>query len=192
MTTVTETPKIQEERGKALVRIARESLAEALGLGTMEAPDEPWLHEKGATFVTLTANGKLRGCMGSIRARRTLLEDVQANARSAAFDDPRFLRVRPAEFVDLSVEVSLLSPPEPFEVESEEDALAHLRPGVDGVVLECGTARSTFLPQVWEQLPDPRKFLAHLKVKAGLPADFWSPEIRLSRYTVEKFKDDPK
>jgi AmmeMemoRadiSam system protein A len=100
--------------------------------------------------------------------------------------------VEPSEFADLSVEVSLLSSPEPFEVESEEDAVARLRPGVDGVILELGSARSTFLPQVWEQLPDPRQFLAHLKAKAGLPTNFWSPQIRLSRYTVEKFKDDEK
>lgn len=193
MTTTTVTQETKEERGKALVRIARESLAEALGLGKMEAEDlqgEPWLQEKGATFITLMENGKLRGCVGSIQAHRPLLEDLKTNTRSAAFNDPRFPRVQPAEFPDLSVEVSLLSPPEPFEVASEEDALARLRPGVDGVILELGAARSTFLPQVWEQLPDPRKFLANLKVKAGLPADFWSPQIRLSRYTVEKFKDD--
>lgn len=192
MTPATETPETREERGKALVRIARESLAEALGLGTMEAPDEPWLQEKGATFVTLTADGELRGCVGSIRAYRPLLEDLKANTRSAAFNDARFPRVQPAEFNGLSVEVSLLSPPEPLEAASEEDALARLRPGVDGVILECGAARGTFLPQVWEQLPDPRRFLANLKRKAGLPTGYWSPQIRLSRYTVEKFKDDQK
>ncbi len=188
----------REERGKALVRIARESLAEALGLGAMDTHGrdglhgEPWLQENGATFITLMANGELRGCVGSIQAHRPLLEDLKSNVRSAAFNDPRFSRVEPRELADLSVEVSLLSNPEPFPVESEDDAVARLLPGVDGVILELGPARSTFLPQVWEQLPDPRQFLAHLKVKAGLPANFWSPQIRLSRYTVEKFKEDEK
>lgn len=182
----------KEERGKALVRIARESLAEALGVGEVGVHDEPWLREDGATFITLMANGELRGCVGSIQAHRPLIEDLRSNARAAAFRDPRFSPVQPAEYPDLSVEVSLLSKAKPFEVESEEDAIARLRPGVDGVILEYGAARSTFLPQVWEQLSDPRQFLAHLKAKAGLSPDFWSPQILLSRYTVEKFKEDEK
>lgn len=197
MKTETETTPSQketqkEERGKTLVRIARESLAEALGVGKMEPHEESWLREDGATFITLMANGELRGCVGSIQAHRPLIEDLKSNARAAAFRDPRFPQVQPAEFPGLSVEVSLLSKPEPFEVESEEDAIARLRPGVDGVILEYGAARSTFLPQVWEQLPDARQFLAHLKAKAGLSPAFWSPQIRLSRYTVEKFKEDEK
>jgi len=186
------------EQGRLLVRIARESLAEALSIrqgqeqGPRTAHDEPWLQQPGATFVTLMKDGELRGCVGSIQAHRPLIEDLRHNARAAAFSDPRFPPVQPAEFSLLEVEVSLLSPPEPFPVTSEEDALARLRPGVDGVVLEHGTARSTFLPQVWEQLPDPRQFLAYLKQKAGLQANFWSPEVRLHRYTVTKYVDDQK
>jgi AmmeMemoRadiSam system protein A len=201
MTTATERTgsvngNLTPEQGRLLVRIARESLAEALKIrqGQEQKPrtsyDEPWLQQPGATFVTLMEHGELRGCVGSIQAYRPLIEDLRHNARAAAFSDPRFSPVQPHELAHLSVEVSLLSPPEPFPVESEEDAVARLRPGVDGVILEHGPARSTFLPQVWEQLPDPRQFLAYLKQKAGLQANFWSPQLRLQRYTVTKYKDD--
>lgn len=180
----------ERQRGVVLVRIARESLAEALGLGSLAAYEEPWLQEPGATFITLRRNQELRGCVGSIRAYRPLLEDVRSNTRAAAFSDTRFSPVQPSEYPELSVEVSLLTTPEPFEVESEDDACARLRPGVDGVLFECGSHRSTFLPQVWEQLPDPRHFLAHLKIKAGLPVAFWSADVRLQRYTVLKFVEE--
>jgi len=178
------------ERGHTLLRIARESLAEALGLEPPSIPSgEAWLAEPGATFVTLTRGGKLRGCVGSVRAYRPLYEDVRANARASAFHDTRFPPLQRGELAEIEVEVSLLSPPEPFEVASEEDALARLRPGVDGVILEYGESRATFLPQVWESLPDPRDFLGHLKVKAGLASGFWSPDLRLWRYGVTKWSE---
>jgi AmmeMemoRadiSam system protein A len=178
------------ERGRVLLRIARESLAEALGSGGASGDhDEPWLREPGATFVTLRRRGELRGCVGSILAWRPLLEDVRRNARASAFHDTRFRPVEPEELAEISVEVSLLSPPEPLAAVSEAEALRRLRPGVDGVIFEYGEHRGTFLPQVWEQLPDPRDFLDHLKAKAGLPRGFWSPEVRLSRYTVLKWEE---
>ncbi len=181
----------KEDKGDILLAIARESLAAALGLGQESFRDEPWLHEPGATFVTLHRNDELRGCVGSIQAYRPLLDDVRQNARAAAFSDTRFAPVRRDEYPELSIEVSLLSPSEPFEFESQEDALARLRPGVDGIVFEFQGRRSTFLPQVWEQLPDPWDFLAHLKRKAGLPAAFWHPDVKLWRYTVKKWAESP-
>ncbi|MEA2599963.1 MAG: hypothetical protein QOF89_955 [Acidobacteriota bacterium] len=187
------TPEIHDApwdaaRGRLLVRIARESLGEALGLSVANDYREPWLQEPGASFVTLTRWGKLRGCVGTIRAYRPLFDDVWLNARASAFHDTRFPPVERDEFPELGVEVSLLSRPEPLPAFArEEEALAALRPGIDGVILEAGSYRSTFLPQVWEQLPDPRDFLSHLKDKAGLPEGFWAPDLRLQRYTVMKW-----
>jgi AmmeMemoRadiSam system protein A len=178
-----------DERGDILLAIARESLAAALDLGTEASRDEPWLHEPGATFVTLRRLGALRGCVGSLQPYRPLLDDVRRNARASAFSDTRFPPVRHDEFPELSVEVSLLSPCEPLEAGSQEEALARLRPGVDGIVFEFQGRRSTFLPQVWEQLPDPGDFLAQLKRKAGLPPAFWHPDVKLCRYTVTKWAE---
>ena len=182
---------MSEDRGIVLLAIARESLAAALNLGRESSRDEPWLHEPGATFITLRRLGDLRGCVGSIQPYRPLLDDVRNNVRAAAFSDTRFPPVRRDEYPELAVEVSLLSPCEPCELGSQEEVLARLRPGVDGIVLEFQGRRSTFLPQVWEQLPDPWDFLAHLKRKAGLPAAFWHPDVRLWRYTVMKWSESP-
>jgi AmmeMemoRadiSam system protein A len=178
---------VNQEMGSILLAIARESLAAALGFGEESLRDEPWLHEPGATFITLRRLGELRGCVGTIQAYRPLLEDVRSNSRAAAFSDSRFPPVRPAEYVAISLEVSLLSPCEPFEVGCEEEVLCQLRPRTDGVVFEFQGSRSTFLPQVWEQLPDPWDFLAHLKRKAGFPDSFWDSEVKLWRYTVTKW-----
>jgi AmmeMemoRadiSam system protein A len=182
---------MKEDKGDILLAIARESLAAALGFGTEVSRDEPWLHEPSATFVTLRRLGGLRGCVGSIQPYRPLLDDVRNNARAAAFSDTRFPPVRRDEYPELSVEVSLLSPCEPLEAGSQEEALNRLRPGVDGVVFEFQGRRSTFLPQVWEQLPDPLDFLAQLKRKAGLPPAFWHPDVKLWRYTVMKWAERP-
>lgn len=182
---------MNEERGDILLAIARESLAAALGLGQESFRDEPWLHEPGATFVTLRRLGSLRGCVGSLQPYRPLLDDVRHNTRAAAFSDTRFAPVHRDEYPELSVEVSLLSPCEPYEFDGQEDALARLRPGIDGIVFEFQGRRSTFLPQVWEQLPDPWEFLAHLKRKAGLAPGFWHPDVRLWRYTVMKWAESP-
>ncbi|RMH17860.1 MAG: AmmeMemoRadiSam system protein A [Acidobacteria bacterium] len=172
-------------RGRMLVETARQAIAHQL-LGTPPpVAGEPWLLAPGAVFVTLRRGGALRGCIGSLEAYRPLFEDLRANALAAAFHDPRFPSLRADELEDLEIEVSLLSPPEPLRFSSEEEALAQLRPGRDGVVLSYRGHRGTFLPQVWKQLPEPRRFLARLKEKAGLPADFWDPEIALARYAVD-------
>ena len=179
-----------EDRGPVLLRLARAAVAEALGLPTAPAPPDPlWLSAPGATFVTLRSAGRLRGCVGSVRARRTLGDDVRANARAAAFHDPRFPPLAAAEWDGLAFEVSLLSSPEPLAAASEEAVLAALRPFEDGVILEEGMARATFLPQVWESLATPPEFLTELKRKAGLPAGHWSAEVRVWRYAVEKWEE---
>jgi AmmeMemoRadiSam system protein A len=182
-----------EQVGATLLALARGAIANELGIedapaGTTD-DDAPWLAEPGATFVTLTQDGRLRGCIGSLVARRQVVVDVRSNAVAAAFSDPRFPALAAVEYERTRVEVSLLSEPQPLAFGSEDEALANLRPGVDGVILEFAAWRSTFLPQVWEQVPDPATFLAHLKRKAGLPANFWHEEMRLQRYTVTKWKE---
>ena len=178
------------DRGPTLLALARASIAQALGFPRAEGDLPPWLQEPGASFVTLTQNGQLRGCIGSLAAHRPLGEDVRANAVAAALRDPRFPALTATELARTRVEVSVLSAMQPLAFSSEADALAQLRPQVDGVVLEYGAHRGTFLPQVWEQLPTPKEFMAHLKRKAGLSADFWADGVRLQRYTVEKWKED--
>lgn len=179
----------EAERGPVLVAIAREAIAEQLGRGIVLARDEPWLAQPAASFVTLHLDELLRGCIGSIDARRPLAQDVAANARAAAFRDPRFEPLTVAEFDAVAIEVSVLSPRTALAAASEAEAAERLRPGVDGVYLEFADHAATFLPQVWESLPDPVDFLAALRQKAQLPARFWDPAIRLTRYTVEKFGD---
>lgn len=178
-----------DERGSILIRLARDAIAERFGMPFQPTPEQDWLSEPGATFVTLTQSGKLRGCIGSLVAYRPLLEDVRTNAYAAAFHDQRFDPLQGSEFAGTSVEVSLLSPMHPMTFENEQAALAQLRPDVDGVVFEYRHHRSTFLPQVWAQLPTPEAFMAQLKRKAGLSGDFWAEDVRLSRYTVEKWKE---
>ena len=178
-----------EQRGKVLLPIARAAIAHALNVPRAADETAPWLAEHGACFVTLTQDGELRGCIGTLQAHRSLLADVKSNAVSAALRDPRFVPLSAAELDITAVEVSLLSPTEAMHVEHEADALAQLRSGVDGIVFEYGRYRSTFLPQVWEQLPQPRQFMAHLKRKAGLPDNFWAEGVRLSRYTVTKWRE---
>lgn len=147
----------------------------------------PPLREPGACFVTLNRNGQLRGCIGSLSPHRPLAEDVAENAYAAAFSDPRFPSLREEELAGLAIHLSILSPAEPMEFASEEDLLGQLRPGVDGLILEEGLRRGTFLPSVWEQLPNPALFLRHLKQKAGLPPDYWSDSLQVSRYTTRSF-----
>lgn len=173
-------------QGRVLLAIARNAIVQRLRGDAVPVPGATPTNP-GASFVTLTRNGALRGCIGSLEAYRPLDEDVRANACAAAFSDPRFAPLTREELDGLRLEVSVLSAPQPMTVAGEADAIAQLRPGVDGVVLQLGARRATFLPQVWEQLGDPASFLRALRQKAGLPADFWSPQLQLSRYAVTKF-----
>ncbi|HSN72120.1 MAG TPA: AmmeMemoRadiSam system protein A [Steroidobacteraceae bacterium] len=139
---------------------------------------------KRSTFVTLKIETRLRGCCGTLEAQRGLAAEVWHNAWAAAFDDPRFEPLCRDEWNEVELTISVLSPLEPLMAASEAELLAALRPGIDGLLIEAGPARATFLPAVWEQLPDPEGFLGQLKRKAGLPPDFWSPAIRVHRYTA--------
>jgi uncharacterized protein len=177
------------EQGKVLLAIARAAIAREFGVSLSADESAPWLAEQGACFVTLTQRGALRGCIGSLQAHRSLLADVKSNALSAAFHDTRFMPLTRDELKITVIEVSLLSAVEPMRVRDEADALAQLRPGVDGIIFEYAHRRGTFLPQVWEELPLPREFLAHLKLKAGFPADFWAEGVKLSRYTATQFSE---
>ncbi|MCV2369928.1 AmmeMemoRadiSam system protein B [Roseateles oligotrophus] len=192
-------PALLEQRsadqrlGPILLSGARHTIAHRLGLPGPPAPDEgahPALSRPGASFVSLhDAGGQLRGCVGRLQAQRPLIEDVCANAFAAAFCDSRFAPLRAEEWPGLQVEVSLLEPAEPMPVQDEAEALAALRPGIDGLILAWRDRQATFLPQVWAQCPRPAQFLAALKHKAGLPPDFWAADLRLSRYRVRCFNE---
>lgn len=182
----------KNQQGVLLLRIARAAISRALQVPCAQpqvADNESWLYKPGATFVTLTQSNELRGCIGSLQAYCPLIEDVRNNAVSAALRDPRFMPLTAIKLSDVAIEVSLLSELKSLNFSCEGDALAQLRPGIDGVVFEYGHHRSTFLPQVWESLPQSRQFLAKLKLKAKLPESFWSEGIILSRYTVSKWRE---
>ena len=179
-----------EDAGLALLGIARAAIGHALGVhGEPPRTDfAPWLERPGASFVTLMLEGKLRGCIGSLAPVRRLGEDVAANALGAALRDPRFAPLSAAEWPRCRVEVSVLSPAKPLRFADEAEMLSQLRPGEDGVILEYEGRRATFLPQVWEGLPDRRKFLEELMRKAGIPADTRLARCRLWRYRVIKWQ----
>jgi AmmeMemoRadiSam system protein A len=184
------------DAGHVLLPLARAAIAAELGLalpqGTpvQESERHSWLLHPGACFITLMRENRLRGCIGTLRPHRPLAEDVAANALGAAFRDPRFPRLTAPEFSGVSVEISVLSALEAIRFSDEGDALRQLRAGLDGIVFEYGHHASTFLPQVWTDLREPADFLAHLKYKAGLPPDFWDKDVRLSRYTVFKWREE--
>lgn len=183
-------PGCPPDAGDVLLPLARAAIAAELGLGAPVPEGElEWLRRHGACFITLMQAQRLRGCIGTLRAHRPLVEDVRANALGAAFRDLRFPKLTAPELPAVRLEISVLSALEPIDCEDEQEALSRLRAGVDGVVFEYGRHTSTFLPQVWEGIPEPRDFLAHLKYKAGLPPDFWDREVRLSRYTVRKWRE---
>jgi AmmeMemoRadiSam system protein B/AmmeMemoRadiSam system protein A len=178
--------------GEALLAAARNAIASVLECPAVPEPTHAALARPGACFVTLhDTAGELRGCKGRIDPERSLLEDVRANAESAAFDDARFARLTCDDWAGLTIEVSVLGALRPLRAHREAEALRALRPGVDGLVLDWGEHRGTLLPQVWQQLPTPREFLQALKHKAGLARDFWAPDVRLMRFTVRKF-EEPK
>lgn len=177
------------EAGRALLSLARGSIETNL-LGKPEATAAAsWLSQTGATFVTLTKEGVLRGCIGSLQAARALAEDVAENALGAAFRDPRFPAMSAAEWPQCRVEVSLLSTPKPVRFADEADLLEQIEAGADGLIIEADGKRATFLPQVWEDLSEKRAFLDHLLRKAGLPADTRLTRCKVSRYRVAKWKE---
>ncbi len=188
-------PLLTEQERHQLLRLARASIRHGLDTGTALPVDLAEQSEAfqadGAAFVTLHLGGQLRGCIGHLEPIQALAMDVADNAFAAAFRDPRFPPVRPAEIDALHIELSVLTPSRPIAFNSEDELIAALRPGIDGVILAetgaHGERRGTFLPSVWEQLPQPRDFLRHLKHKAGLSPDHWSDDMRAWRYGTESF-----
>jgi len=176
------------DRATTLIAIARTAIARAERPPSPGAWNSGWLLEQGASFVTLRLDGDLRGCIGSVDPHRALGDDVAHNAYGAAYRDSRFPPVADDERPRLQVEVSVLTPRRAFPAPSEEAALGELRPGIDGIYLEFDGMRATFLPQVWESIADPLDFLCELRRKAGLPRRLWHERLKLSRYTVEKYK----
>lgn len=176
-----------------LLALARRSIAHGLEHGRALPVDprdyaEP-LCAPGAAFVTLHAGGLLRGCIGHLEAIQPLVLDVVENAFAAAFRDPRFPPLRAEELAELHISISVLTPAEPLPCATEAELLAGLVPGRDGLIIEAGRARGTFLPAVWKDLPEPRDFLRHLKRKAGLPIDAWPDELEAWRYRTESFSE---
>ncbi len=178
-----------DEAGRTLIGMARAAIgAKLVSREAPKANGASWLVQPGATFVTITRGGRLRGCIGSLAPQRPLGADVIANAEAAAFRDPRFAPMTNDEWIDTQTEVSLLSVAKSIRFSDESDLLDKIVPGEDGLILEAGGRRGTFLPQVWESLPDKRQFLDQLKLKAGLPADFRLARCRVLRYRVIKWK----
>ena len=177
-----------EDAGATLLQLARGAIESRL-LGSARSAEAPWLAQAGASFVTLTHGGALRGCIGSLQATRPLGVDVAENAMAAAFRDPRFPPVSSGEWPNCRVEVSLLSRPKALRFADEADLLDQIRADEDGIVLEADGRRATFLPQVWESIRDKRQFLRELARKAGLPADVRLARCRVSRYRVAKWKE---
>ena len=184
-----ETAELTPDQRAFLLDLARRSIRHGLAQGTPLPVEtsrlEPALTRRQASFVTLELDGLLRGCIGSLEAHRPLAEDIATNAFAAAFRDPRFPPVTKGEVDALELHLSLLTPPESMQVTSEADLLRQLRPGVDGLILAEGVFRGTFLPSVWESLPEPADFLRQLKLKAGLPRDYWSDTLQVYRYRTE-------
>jgi uncharacterized protein len=187
----TEAPPLDEGERRRLIDVAWESIRHGLAHGSPSRPDldrfAGRLREPGATFVTLHRLGALRGCIGHLEAVKPLVLDVADNAFSAAFRDPRFERLEERELEGLTLDISVLTPPQPMAFRDEADLLEQLRPGMDGLILEDAGRRGTFLPAVWDSLPEPRLFLTELKRKAGLPSTHWSPTVKVSRYRTETF-----
>ena len=191
------TNQLNDDEGALLIALARNTLevnlteaADPMDTGKM-IHTHPGLKRQTGTFVTLTLNGQLRGCIGNLTATESIAQGVRNNAISAAFHDHRFKPLTPAELAEIHIEVSILSEPVPLWFADGDDLVAKLRPHVDGVILRKGNRGATFLPQVWEQLPEPTDFLAHLCRKAGLPGDAWTkPGIEISTYQVQYFEEE--
>lgn len=169
-----------------LERLTADGIRLRLDLETLP----PRLREKRACFVTLNSHGELRGCTGTLVARRPLADEVSVTAVQTALDDPRFPPVVASEVPQIVIEISVLTPPVPLNYDGPDDLLLRLRPGIDGVLLQLGPYRSTFLPQVWERIPDPVEFLTMLSRKMGLPADTWRhPKLHVETYQTFVFEE---
>ena len=189
---------LSPEQGQLLVRLARQTLSEHLSkkipqdeIDSLKAAlTDPCFNAPSGTFVTLTIEGNLRGCIGNLTSDESMISGVRRNAVNAAIHDPRFLPLSPSELDSVSIEVSILSEPRLMDYRDAADLLKKLRPHIDGVIIRKGVASATFLPQVWEQLPQPQDFLTHLCQKAGLAADAWQhSKLEVSTYRVQYFEE---
>jgi AmmeMemoRadiSam system protein A len=183
--------KLSNEDQQICLQIARESIEHGLQQGTalkILSKDYSFgLQQNFATFVTLYKKGELRGCIGTLEAYQPLINDIAEHAYAAAFHDPRFSDLDKNEFDQLDIKISVLGKPEFMTFKDEDDLLKQIRPDVDGLILEHGHNRGTFLPSVWEQVADKREFLNHLKIKAGLSASWWDNAVKISRYETFSF-----
>jgi AmmeMemoRadiSam system protein A len=193
-------PLLTEQQGAILIKLARDSLTEKLGLegspaaplDLKAAPADPDLRRPGGIFVSLKLDNRLRGCIGTLSARETLADGAAIYAEHAAFHDPRFPALTASELDRIRIEVSVLTPPQPLSFSDAEDLLTKLRPGCDGVILRKGGSSATFLPQVWEQLPQAEDFLSQLCLKAGLAENAWRAErLSIETYQVQYFSEKP-
>ncbi len=195
MTEVT-TDRLGSVERDTLMAVAFESIAYGLDNGCapetkLDTYPEP-LRQERASFVTLNKHGMLRGCIGHLEAFQPLVKDVADNAYAAAFRDPRFPPLKRSELSSIELHISILTPSVPLEFTSEAELLAQLRPGRDGLILKEGYNRGTFLPSVWDSLPQPEDFLRQLKRKAGLPENHWSGSVQIFRYETESFSSRPE
>ncbi len=189
--------QISTEKGELLLELARKSIADRLGVDYETGPDiesdkqDPVFQSRLGTFVTLKINGNLRGCIGNLMPEKPLAEGVKENAINAAFNDPRFAPLSKEEFSRIQIEVSLLTEPAPLEYSDAQDLLDKIRPNVDGLIIKKGPRTSTFLPQVWQQLPDKKSFLSQLCMKAGLPPDEWEKgDLQVFTYQARYFEEN--
>ncbi len=187
---------LSEKHGQALVKMARRTIEDSLDIRVnSEDPADAVLkdavmREKHGVFVTLTKRGQLRGCIGFLEGRESVVDAVRHNAMNAAFSDPRFPPLKVSELKDLDIEVSVLTDPKVLEYRGPSDLLAKLNPGIDGVIIRYGLSSATFLPQVWEQLPGKGEFLSHLCLKAGLPTNAWKKNsLEVLTYQVRYFEE---
>jgi len=189
--------QMDKEKGALLLKLARKTIADSLNIETHafnehndNLSDKLFTEHRG-TFVTLTIDNQLRGCIGNLSAEKSIIEGVKDNAVNAAFHDPRFPPLSKNEFPNVDIEISLLSQPERLEYQDGDDLLEKLRPNIDGVIIRKGPYSSTFLPQVWDQLPDKKSFLEHLCQKAGLAPDEWRrPGLEVMVYQVQYFEEN--
>jgi len=191
-TKMTDTDRLNNKEGEYLLSVARKTIEKKLFNKKDEADSDlsPKFSERRGTFVTLTINENLRGCIGHIIPQETLIEGIRVNAINAAFRDPRFRPLTKAEWKKVKIEVSILTEPKPLSYSGADDLLNKLRPGIDGVIIKKGVYQATFLPQVWEQLPDKKEFLIHLCVKAGLDGYAWKKEeIEVYVYQAQAFAE---
>ena len=188
--------QLTTEEKQTLLRLAREALQQGVAGQTMTALPldtlTPILRAEGASFVTLTVHGQLRGCIGALEPYQPLAEDVRAHAVAAALEDPRFPPVTRDELGRIEIEVSRLTLPRDLDYSDADDLLTHLRPNLDGVIIRDGFRRATFLPQVWEKIPDKADFMDNLCYKMGGPPDTWRHKhLEVQIYQVEEFKETP-